>query len=247
MKKIMLVTGAGRGIGARIAVQAAAEGYAVCVNFLKNEAAAQQVVDEIKRAGGEAVARRADVGDQQQARALFEWIDGELGTIDVLVNNAGILVSQPVEDTQADGLLEVFRANVFSTFYCCGEAVRRMSTAHGGKGGVIVNLSSAAARHGGLPLGTQYCASKGAIDSLTVALAKEVGTSGIRVNALRPGVIATEIHNVYGGMTAVEKFGATVPLGRAGQPDEVAAAVLWLASPAASYVHGAVIDVSGGR
>jgi NAD(P)-dependent dehydrogenase (short-subunit alcohol dehydrogenase family) len=243
----MIVTGASRGIGAQIARQAAQAGFAVAVNYHRSAAEAQRVVDEITAAGGRAVAVQADVSDEAQVRALFAAVDRQLGPVGVLVNNAGTLVSTPIEQASEAGLLGLFRANVFSAFYCASEAVKRMSTAHGGPGGVIVNLSSAAARHGGLPNGTQYSATKGAIDAFTTALAKEVGACGIRVNALRPGVIDTAIHEAHGGAEAVKRMGASVPLGRAGTVGEVADAVMWLASNTSTYVHGAVIDVSGGR
>jgi len=206
------------------------------------------VVAAIRAAGGEAVALQADVGDPAQVARLFDQLDAQLGTLSVLVNNAGILASFRVDALDHAQLLAVFQANVFGTFHCAGQAVRRMSTAAGGKGGVIVNLSSVAARLGGLAGGAAYAASKGAIDSFTLALAKEVGQEGIRVNALRPGLIETEIHDIHGGLESMRGLAATeAPMGRSGTADEVAQAALWLVSPAASYVHGAVIDVAGGR
>ena len=245
---IMLVTGASRGIGAEIAKLAGRSGYKVGVNFHRSEKEARAVVDEIKANGSDAVALQADVGDSAQVSKMFERFDAELGTLDVLVNNAGILSKFNVADTDLAQLNDVFAANVFSAFYCSREAVRRMSTQHGGRGGVIVNMSSVAARTGGLSGGAAYAATKGAMDSFTLALAKEVGLQGIRVNAIRPGLIATEIHNMHGGLEQMERLAKTaVPIGRSGSVTEVAEAALWLASGASSYVHGAVLDVSGGR
>ena len=248
-RKVMLITGASRGIGAAIARAAGRAGYRVGVNYVNREDAAQVVVDEIVAAGGEAVALQADVGRLADVERLFTELDAALGTLDVLVNNAGILANFRVDEIESEAqVLSVFQANVFSAYWCAREAVRRMSKAHGGRGGCIVNLSSVAARLGGLAGGAAYAASKGAIDTFTLALAKEVGREGIRVNALRPGLIATEIHDAHGGLAQMERMAqANVPLGRSGSADEVAQAALWLASDAASYVHGSVIDVAGGR
>ena len=245
MKKVMVVTGGSRGIGASIAKLAGRAGYKVAVNYVKNAQAADEVVKEIGAAGGEAIAVRADVGDENQVRAMFAEVDAKLGKVDVLVNNAGVLASRRVEDMDVATVTDIFRANVFSMFYCSREAVRRMSPKHGGNGGAIVNMSSVASRLGGLSGGSAYAATKGAIDSFSLALAKEVGQEKIRVNTVRPGLIETEIHEVHGGMN--QALAKSVPLGRAGDPGEVARAVLWLASDDASYVHGAVIDVAGGR
>ncbi len=248
MKRTMLVTGASRGIGAEIAKLAGRSGYKVGVNFHRSEQAAREVVADIQANGGEAAALQADVSNLAQVTQMFQRMDAELGTLDVLVNNAGMLSSFYVADADETNLSEVFFANVFSAFYCSREAVRRMSTKHGGRGGAIVNMSSVAARLGGLGGGAAYAASKGAIDSFTLALAKEVGAEGIRVNAMRPGLIATEIHQVHGGLEQMERLAkTTVPLGRSGTAAEVAEVALWLASDASSYVHGAVIDVAGGR
>ena len=244
-KKVMVVTGASRGIGAALARLAGRSGYNVCVNYLSSEGAANEVLAGIRSDGGDGVAIRADVGSEEEVTKLFDEIDQRLGRIDVLVNNAGILASRRVEDIDAAELTAIFRANVFSTFYCSREAVRRMSTQRGGKGGVIVNLSSVASRLGGLAGGSHYAATKGAIDTFTLALAKEVAKEGIRVNAVRPGLIETEIHAVHGGLDP--ELAKTVPLGRSGSAEEVANVILWLVSDAASYVHGAVVDVAGGR
>jgi NAD(P)-dependent dehydrogenase (short-subunit alcohol dehydrogenase family) len=246
--KVMLVTGAGRGIGAAVARQAGRRGYAVCVNYLRNAAAAGKVVAEVRAAGGSAVAVQADVGRDTEVTRLFTELDRQLGRIDVLVNNAGIINGQCRADAMTEArLAEIFAANVFSAFYCAREALKRMSTRHGGQGGAIVNVSSAVSRHGGLPEETHYAATKGAIDSFTIGLAKEVGREGVRVNAVRPGLITTEIHAAHGGQKAIDALAPTIPIGRAGTADEVAEAVLWLASGASSYLHGAIIDVSGGR
>jgi NAD(P)-dependent dehydrogenase (short-subunit alcohol dehydrogenase family) len=248
MAKTMLVTGASRGIGAAVARLAAARGYQVAVNYHRSEGAANEVVAAIKEAGGTAVAIRADVARPDEVARLFAETEAALGTPDVLVNNAGIIGGvREIENVDEALLSDVFAANVFSAFYCASEAVKRMSTRHGGKGGVILNLSSAAARHGGLPQESHYAASKGAIDSFTVGLAKEVGKCGIRVNALRPGLITTEMHDAHGGVAKIAELAPSVPIGRAGTVEEIAEAVLWLASDGASYVHGAILDVSGGR
>ncbi|OZI77708.1 SDR family oxidoreductase [Bordetella genomosp. 12] len=247
MTKIVLITGAGRGIGAAIAAMAAGQGYAVAVNYRRDAAAAEAVVDRIRAAGGRAIAVQADVGQEQEVERLFLDVDRQLGPVDVLVNNAGMLGHCLVRDMDAGELERLFRANVFSMFFCARQAVQRMSTQTGGKGGAIINLSSVAARLGGLAGGCHYAASKGAIDAFTLALAKEVGTQGIRVNAVRPGLIQTQIHDIHGGLDAMETLARTTPLQRSGTPDEVAEAVLWLASPAASYIHGTVVDVAGGR
>lgn len=248
MSKVMLVTGASRGIGAEIAKLAGRSGYKVGVNWHSSADAARAVVDDIRAAGGEAVALQADVGRSDQVQRMFGELDAQFGAPDVLVNNAGVTASFRVEEVDEERLETLLRANVYSVFFCAREAVRRMSTRHGGRGGAIVNISSVASRLGGRVGGSAYAASKGAVDIFTMALAKEVGAEGIRVNALRPGLIATEMHDIYGGLAAMEKMAqAVVPMARSGAPAEIAAAALWLASDAASYVHGAILDVSGGR
>ncbi len=247
-QKTLLVTGASRGIGAEIALLAAQSGYRVAINYLNSEAAAQALVDRIHACGGTAMAIRADVGDSDQVAHMFQTLDQAYGALDVLINNAGILETFKITDVDSHNVEKTFRANVLSVFYCCREAVKRMSTASGGRGGVIVNMSSVAARHGGVTGGTAYSASKGAIDALNTALAKEVGPFGIRVNTLRPGLIETEIHRVRGGIEGIQEMAkTTVPMGRTGSAAEVAQAALWLASDAASYVHASVLDVAGGR
>lgn len=248
MSKVMIVTGAGKGIGAAIAELAGQRGYVVCVNYAHSKDAAEQVVARIAGAGGKAIAVQADVSQPAEAKRLFEETDRRLGKVDALVNNAGIIGRQCRLDELDDAVLaQVFAVNTFSYFYCAREAIRRMSTKHGGKGGAIVSISSAAARHGGLPMESHYAASKGAIDSFTVGLAKEVGKEGIRVNAIRPGLIVTDIHQAHGGDATIRAVAPTVPIGREGVPMEIAEAAVWLSSDAASYVHGAILDVSGGR
>ena len=244
----MLVTGASRGIGAAIAKLAGRAGYRVGVNYHRSESAARAVADEIRGAGGESLLLKADVGQLDQVVRMFGELDAAFGKLDVLVNNAGVLAAFRVDESDETNVADMFRSNMLSAFYCAREAVRRMSTRHGGKGGVIVNMSSVASRTGGLAGGAAYAASKGAMDSFTFGLAKEVGAEGIRVNAIRPGLIATDIHDLHGGLAQMEKLARTaVPLGRSGSASEVAEAALWLASDAASYVHGTLIDVAGGR
>jgi NAD(P)-dependent dehydrogenase (short-subunit alcohol dehydrogenase family) len=245
--KTLVVTGGSRGIGAAVALAAAQEGYAVCINYLRNAAAAETLVAQIDAQGGRAIAVQADVSRQAEAIRLFEKVDQSLGKVDVLVNNAGTLGHCLVSDIDEAALDQVLRGNVYSMFFCSREAVRRMSTRLGGRGGAIVNMSSVASRLGGLPGGSHYAASKGAIDSFSLALAKEVGKEGIRVNTVRPGLIQTDIHDVHGGQASMEIIAKTTPMGRSGSAAEVAQTILWLASPAASYVHGAVLDVAGGR
>jgi NAD(P)-dependent dehydrogenase (short-subunit alcohol dehydrogenase family) len=247
-KKTMLVTGASRGIGAQIALLAGSRGFRVGVNYLKSEQAAFSVVEQIKQRGGQAIAIKADVGQADQVEQMFKTLDNAYGALDVLVNNAGILTKFRVEDVVEDDLQVVFRANVYSAYFCSREAVRRMSTKKGGKGGVILNMSSVAVRLGGLGGGAGYAASKAALEAFNLVLAKEVGQEGIRVNAIRPGLIATDIHDLHGGIEQMRELARTaVPMGRAGEALEVAETALWLASDAASYVHASVIDVAGGR
>ncbi|EQM77565.1 SDR family oxidoreductase [Pseudomonas stutzeri] len=248
MSRVMLITGASRGIGAATARLAAAEGYALCLNYHHRQDAAQQLLDELQRSGARAIAVAADVADEAQVAALFAAIDAEFGRLDVLVNNAGMLERQMrLEDMDAARLARVLAVNVTGSFLCAREAVRRMSTLHGGNGGAIVNVSSIAAKLGAPNEYIDYAAAKGAIDSMTLGLAKEVAAEGIRVNAVRPGVIRTEIHASGGEPGRVERVKASVPMGRGGEAEEVAQAILWLASAKASYTSGALLDVSGGR
>ncbi|WP_374980297.1 SDR family oxidoreductase [Pseudomonas solani] len=248
MHKVMLITGASRGIGAATARLAAARGYALCINYRQQREAAEQLVDEITHQGGRAIAVAADVADERQVAQLFAAIDSEFGRLDVLVNNAGMLERQArLEEIDGARLLRVFGANVFGSFHCAREAISRMSTRHGGRGGAIINLSSIAARLGAPNEYIDYAAAKGAIDAMTVGLAKEVAAEGIRVNAVRPGVIRTEIHASGGEPERVERVAASIPLGRGGEAEEIAKAILWLASDEASYTTGALLDVAGGR
>jgi NAD(P)-dependent dehydrogenase (short-subunit alcohol dehydrogenase family) len=244
----LIVTGAGRGIGAATARLAATRGYAVCVNYRDNRAAAEAVVAAISKAGGTAVAVAADVAKEADVLRLFDESAARLGSLAALVNNAGILEHHMRLDEMSAGRLErVFATNVVGAFLCAREAVRRMSTKHGGAGGAIVNVSSVAATLGSPNEYVDYAASKGAIDTLTVGLAKEVALEGVRVNGVRPGVIHTEIHASGGEPDRVERVKAAVPMRRGGTPDEVARAILWLLSEESSYCTGTSIDVSGGR
>jgi NAD(P)-dependent dehydrogenase (short-subunit alcohol dehydrogenase family) len=243
--KILVVTGGSRGIGAETARLAAERGYAVAVNYRENRDAAQSLVREL---GGKAIAVQADVASEADVVRLFETVDRALGRVTALVNNAGIVDrGTRVTDMTAARIARMFAINVTGSFLCAREAVKRMSTRLGGAGGAIVNLSSIAARLGGAGEYVDYAASKGAIDTFTVGLAKEVGPEGIRVNAVRPGIIRTEIHVASGDPARVERIGATAPLQRPGEPEEVARAILWLLSDEASYLSGALVDVSGGR
>jgi len=244
----MLITGASRGIGAATARLAAAEGYALCLNFHHRADAAQQLLEELKSTGTQAIAVATDVADETQVARLFATIDEQFGRLDVLVNNAGMLERQMrLDEMDAARLMRVFAVNVTGSFLCAREAVKRMSTRYGGKGGAIVNVSSIAAKLGAPNEYIDYAAAKGAIDSMTLGLAKEVAAEGIRVNAVRPGVIRTEIHASGGEPGRVERVKASVPMGRGGEAEEVAEAILWLAGEKASYTSGALLDVSGGR
>lgn len=248
MAGIVLITGAGRGIGAATARLAARRGYAVCVNYRSNRAAAESVVAGIEAAGGRAVAAAANIAVEEEVKLLFEACDQALGRLTALVNNAGILERQMrVEEMDGSRLQHVLAVNIIGSFLCAREAVRRMSTRHGGKGGTIVNISSAASRLGSPGEYVDYAASKGAIDSFTKGLAREVAEDGIRVNAVRPGIIDTEIHASGGEPDRVERVKNNVPMKRVGTPEEVAEAVLWLMSDESSYTTGGIIDVSGGR
>jgi NAD(P)-dependent dehydrogenase (short-subunit alcohol dehydrogenase family) len=245
MGGVMIVTGGSRGIGAATARLAAARGYAVCVNYRRERDAAERLAKEI---GAGAIAVAGDVSDEGEVLRLFETVDRELGPVSALVNNAGIVDrGARVEAITPARLQRMFAVNVFGSFLCAREAVKRMSRRLGGKGGVIVNVSSIAAKLGGPGEYVDYAAAKGAIDTFTIGLAKEVGDEGIRVNAVRPGIIRTEIHLSSGDPGRVERIGAAAPLGRPGEAEEVARVILWLASEESSYMSGALVDVSGGR
>jgi NAD(P)-dependent dehydrogenase (short-subunit alcohol dehydrogenase family) len=248
MKPILLVTGGSRGIGAATARLAAARGYSVCFSYRSNGTAADAVAAEITAAGGEALAVQADVAVEADVLRLFETVDRRPGRLQALVNNAGILEHHMRVDQMSAGRIErVFATNVIGSFLCAREAVRRMSTRHGGRGGAIVNVSSVAATLGAPNEYVDYAASKGAVDTLTIGLAREVATEGIRVNAVRPGVIYTDIHASGGEPARVDRVKSAVPMQRGGHAEEVARAILWLLSDDASYTTGALIDVSGGR
>ena len=244
----LIVTGGGRGIGAATARLAGERGYAVCVNYHRDRDSAESVVGTIRAAGGRALAIAGDVAREADVLRIFDAAQSELGPLTGLVNNAGILERQArLDDMEAARFERVFATNILGSFLCAREAVRRMSTRHGGRGGGIVNVSSMAARLGSPGEYVDYAASKGAIDSLTIGLAREVGEEGIRVNAVRPGVIHTGIHASGGEPGRVERVKAAVPMKRGGEPEEVARAILWLLSDESSYTTGAFIDVSGGR
>jgi NAD(P)-dependent dehydrogenase (short-subunit alcohol dehydrogenase family) len=246
--KVLVVTGGGRGIGAATALLGARQGYAVCVNYVGDEASARSVVESIESTGASAIAVQADVGQAADVARLFEEVDARLGMVSALVNNAGTLETQArLESIDEDRLLRILRTNVVGTFLPSREAVRRMSTRHGGTGGAIVNVSSVASRIGSPGEYLDYAASKGAVDTFTHGLALEVAAEGIRVNGVRPGIIDTEIHGRGGEPGRAERLAPSLPLGRAGRPEEVAEAILWLLSDAASYTTGTIIDVSGGR
>lgn len=248
MTKVALVTGASRGIGRAAALLLARQGYAVGVNYLRDESAARQVVAEIEAQGGKALALQADVADEAQVMAMFAALDAGLGMLSALVNNAGILFRQAnIEQLTAERINQVLSTNVTGYFLCCREAVKRMALRHGGQGGAIVNVSSAASRLRAAGEYVDYAASKGAVDTLTIGLAREVAAQGIRVNGVRPGFIYTEMHASGGEPGRVDRVKDSLPMQRGGQPQEVAEAIAWLLSDAASYVTGTFIEAAGGR
>ncbi|MGI9479407.1 MAG: SDR family oxidoreductase [Hyphomicrobiaceae bacterium] len=248
MSDILVVTGASRGIGAATALLGAQHGFAVAVNYNSSADRAEEVVAQIRKGGGTAEAIQADVSTEAGATSLFEQVDRKLGRVGALFSNAGIIHKNAlIADYTADVVNEQLAVNVTSQFLCAREAVKRMSTDNGGPGGVIVNMSSAAARMGGGGTLLAYAASKGAIDTLTKGLANEVAAQGIRVNAIRPGLIETEFHDATGDLNRVNNLMGGVPMGRAGSAHEVAEAVIWLMLPQSSYVTGTIIDVAGGR
>ena len=246
--RIALITGGSRGIGAATALLAARQGWAVAVNYQANAAAAQAVVDRIRAGGGTAIAVQADVAKEAEVVAMFQAVDAQLGRLAALVNNAGVVdVSARVDEMTGERLRRMFDTNVIGSFVCAREAVRRMSTRHGGAGGAIVNVSSAAARLGSAGQYVDYAAAKGAIDVLTLGLAREVAAEGIRVNAVRPGLIETDIHASGGLPDRVRDLAHQVPMQRGGTAEEVAEAILWLMSDASPYTTMSLLEVSGGR
>ena len=248
MNPIVLVTGGSRGIGAATALLAARQGYAVAVNYSSNSLAADEVVRQIRAAGGTAITVQADVAVETQVMTMFEEVDAKLGRLSALVNNAGVVdVAARVDAMDVARLRRMFDTNLLGTFVCTREAVKRMSTRYGGSGGAIVNVSSVAARLGGSGQYVDYAASKGAIDTFTVGLAREVAAEGIRANAVRPGIIDTDIHASGGQPDRAREMAPLVPMQRAGSAEEVAQAIVWLLTPQASYTTGAILDVAGGR
>lgn len=248
MNPVVLITGASRGIGAATALQAARAGYTVAVNYRANALAAENVVRQIRDMGGMAIAVQADVADEEQVLTMFTTIDTQLGPLRALVNSAGVVdVASRVDGMTVARLKRMFDTNVIGSMMCAREAVRRMSTRYCGAGGAIVNLSSLAATLGSAGQYVDYAASKGAIDTFTIGLAREVATEGIRVNAVRPGTIDTDIHASGGQPDRAQRLAAVIPMQRPGTADEVASAILWLLSDGASYTTGALLDVGGGR
>lgn len=248
MSKTILITGASRGIGREAAILAGKRGWSVGVNFAGNAEAAAKTVADVVAAGGKAIAIKGDVAAEADVVAMFDEVEKAFGKLDGFVNNAGIVApGSKLVDMSAQRMQRLFEVNVLGAFLCAREAARRMSKSRGGKGGAIVNISSAAARLGSPGEYVDYAASKGAIDTMTLGLAKELAPEGIRVNAIRPGVIETEIHASGGEPGRAMRVGVTTPMGRAGKPEEIAEAILWLLGDESSYVAGALIDVSGGR
>lgn len=248
MQKNILITGGSRGIGAATALAAADKGYNVCINYHTNKEAAEQVAQAIRQKGVKVLVYAADVSIESEVKKLFEYLGNEFGPIHALVNNVGILEQQMrVENMEASRFQRILLTNMMSCFLCSKEAIRRMSTKYGGAGGAIVNVSSIAARSGSPGEYVDYAASKGAMDSFTMGLAKEVAEEGIRVNAVRPAFIYTDIHASGGEPKRVDRIKESVPMKRGGQPGEVANAILWLLSEEASYTTGTFIDVTGGR
>jgi len=246
--KLVLITGGSRGIGAESALLAARKGWDVVITYKNQETEAKSIVEKIKQLGRRALAVKVDVSKEKEIYALFDVIDNEFGQLDALVNNAGMItVISSFVDMSPERIRDVFNINVVGAFICAQEAVKRMALKNGGKGGSIVNLSSAAARIGSPNEFIDYAASKGAIDTLTLGLSKEVATEGIRVNAVRPGLISTDLHADAGDKDRPEKLKKFIPMQRAGKPSEVANSIVWLISNEASYINGALLDVAGGR
>lgn len=248
MSKLILITGGSRGIGAATALLAAEKGYAVAVNYLKNKKAAEDIVQKIKNKGGSAIAVSGDVAKEEDVLSLFKKTEEKLGSITALVNNAGIIQLQSLlQNMSVERWDKIFATNARGSFLCAREAVRRMSVKNGGKGGGIINISSVAAKLGGAFEYVDYAASKGAVDALTVGLAREVAADGIRVNAVRPGIISTDIHASGGEPNRPERLKEMIPMKRPGNAEEVAEAIMWLLSDSASYITGSILDVTGGR
>jgi len=248
MDKVIVITGASRGIGAATARLAARAGYRICINYLRDDEAAQRVLAEVRELGAEAIAVKADVSVEDEIIQLFQRVDAELGPVTALVNNAGTIGQQSrVEEVSEFRLLKLMKTNVVGPMLCAKHALQRMSTRHGGQGGSIVNVSSVAARLGSPNEYVDYAASKGALDTFTLGLAKEVAGEGVRVNAVRPGYIFTDFHALSGDPDRVSKLEPGIPMGRGGQAEEVAEAILWLLSDQASYSTGSFLDLGGGR
>jgi NAD(P)-dependent dehydrogenase (short-subunit alcohol dehydrogenase family) len=246
MEKVIVVTGGSRGIGASIAKYAGRSGYKVCVNYRNQAEKAEEVVAAIEAKGGEAMAVQADVSREEEVVRMFAEVDSAFGPVTALANNAGIMAVDYIEDMTAEILNQLWAINITGSFLCAREAVRRMARRHGGSGGVIVNLSSIAGKKGGRGQRVHYAASKGAINTMTISLAAEVAREGIRVNAVLPGLVDTDMHKPWGGKKRIDTIGPTIPLGRAGVPDDVASAVIWLMSDEASFITGALLEISGG-
>lgn len=248
MDNVIIITGAGRGIGAATALAAARAGYRICINYLADDDAAHRVLEQVRELGAEAITVRADVSVEDEVIQLFQRVDNELGRITALVNNAGTIGHKSRVDEMSEfRLLKLMKTNVVGPMLCAKHALQRMSTRHGGQGGAIVNVSSVAARLGSPNEYVDYAASKGALDTFTIGLAKEVAGEGVRVNGVRPGYIHTDFHALSGDADRVSKLEPTIPMGRGGQAAEVAEAIVWLLSDKASYTTGSFIDLGGGR